>query len=158
MQAVFVHDRLDFGEIDDLMDQRCGILALEGVSAIPAGTGLAVAPGAELLGRNQAAERLGMAGLTAAAALRRRCRWLAFDADGIGGGGLGGVGGVELEPGLQIADALLQFPDPLLEGVQEGQEGRLSFRWHGVPERFGDRRLRNHDKDTTKLLYERFGL
>jgi hypothetical protein len=37
---------------------------------------------------------------------------LAFEADGIGRRRLGGIGGVELEPGLEIADALLQFGDP----------------------------------------------
>jgi hypothetical protein len=81
---------------------------------------------------------------------------LAFEPDGIGRRGLGGIGGIELEPGLEIADTLLEFGDPSLEGVQDGQDGNLGFRWDGVPERFRDGRLRNHAKDITKSLHKWF--
>jgi hypothetical protein len=70
---------------------------------------------------------------------------------------LGGIGGVELEPGLEIADASLQFGDPSLERVEHGQDGSLGFRWDGVPERFRDGRLGDHANNTTELLYKRFG-
>ena len=53
-------------------------------------------------------------------------------------------------------NALLQFGDPSLEGVQDGQDGNLGFRWDGVPERFRDGRLRNHAKGITKSLYKWF--
>jgi hypothetical protein len=82
---------------------------------------------------------------------------LALQSDGVGRRRLGGIGGIELETGLEIADALLQFRDPALEGVQDGQEGNLGFRWDGVPKRVRDRRHRNHGKDITKQLYKGFG-
>jgi len=81
---------------------------------------------------------------------------LTFQADRIRRRRLGGIGGIELEPGLQIADALLQFGDPSLEGVQDGQDGNLGFRWDSVPERFRDGRLRNDAKVITKSLYKWF--
>jgi hypothetical protein len=59
---------------------------------------------------------------------------LALEPDGIGRRRLGGIGGIELEPGLDIAESLLEFGDPSLEGVEHGQDGNLGFRWDGVPE------------------------
>ena len=59
-------------------------------------------------------------------------------------GRLGGVGGVELEPGLEIADRGFQLGDPILEGFPGGQEGSLGVRGYGVPEGFRDRRLWVH--------------
>ncbi len=76
---------------------------------------------------------------------------LALEPDGIRRRRLGGIGGIELQPGLKIADALLQFSNPSVDGVQDGQEGYLGFRWDSVPERFGDGRLRDHAKHITKI-------
>ena len=75
----------------------------------------------------------------------------------IGRRGLGGIGGVELEPGLEVADPALQFRDPSLEGVHQGQDGGLSLRRDGIPERSGDGRLRDHANNTTGPLYKLFG-
>jgi hypothetical protein len=83
-------------------------------------------------------------------------RRLAFQSDGVGRRGFGGIGGIELQAGLQIADASLQFGDPPGEGVEDGQDGNLGFRWDGLPQRFRDGRLRDHTYDTTRLLYKRF--
>ena len=96
------------------MDQGRRIFAVQVVAAPPAGTGLAIAARPEFLGRDQRAERLGMAGLCAAASSGGRSRRLALQSDGIGGGRLGRVGGVLVEPALKLVD-------PLVEGVQEGQ-------------------------------------
>ena len=85
-----------------------------------------------------------MAGLSAAVAPGRRSRRLSFQADGVGGRGLGGVGGVELEPGLEIADLGFQLGDPILEGFPGRQEGNLGVRRHGTPEGLRDRRLVVH--------------
>jgi hypothetical protein len=84
-------------------------------------------------------------------------RRLAFEADGIRRRRLRGIGGIEFEAGLQIADALLQFDDPTGEGVQDGQDGGLGFRRHGLPERFSDGRLGHHIEITTTLRYKKFG-
>jgi hypothetical protein len=98
-----------------------------------------------------------MSRLPTAFATGGRTGRLAFEPDGIGRRGLGGIGGVELEPGLEIANALLQFGDLSLERVEHGQDGSLRFRWDGVPEPFRDGRLRDHANNTTELLCKRFG-
>jgi hypothetical protein len=81
---------------------------------------------------------------------------LAFQPDGIGGRRLGRIGGIELKPRLQIADALLQLSDPSLVRIQDGQDGDLGFRRDGAPECFTDGRLGNHANSITNLLYKRF--
>jgi hypothetical protein len=134
MQAIFIDDRLDLRQIGDLMDDGYGIIAVEMVAAPTARDRLAVAGGAELLGRDQRAERLGMARLSAAVASGRRSRRLALQADRVRGRGLGRIGGVELEPSLQVGDSLLQLGDPSPEGLHDCQNGRLGFRRYGVPE------------------------
>ena len=52
---------------------------------------------------------LGSAGPSPAFPPRRGSRWLSIEADGIGGLRLGRVGGIELEPGLEIADLGFQL-------------------------------------------------
>jgi hypothetical protein len=153
MQPVLVDDGLNLGQVGDLMDQGRRILAVQVVATTPAGMGLAIAGRPEFLGRDQRAERLGMAGLCAAASSGGRSRRLALRSDRIGGGRLGRVGRVLVEPALELVD-------PLVEGVQEGQKRGLGLRRTGVPERLRNRRLRqwrDDAKDTTNLLNKRFG-
>jgi hypothetical protein len=85
-----------------------------------------------------------MAGLPAALPPRRGSRRLALQVDQIGGGRLGGVGGVESEPSLEITDRGLQCGDPILEGLPGAQEGGLGVGGHGVPEGLRDRNLMTH--------------
>ena len=144
MQAVFVHQRLDPGQVGDLMDQRGRVGALQRLAAPPAGIGLAISGRAELLGGDQGAERLAMARLTAALPPGRWSRWLSFQPDGIRGGRLGGVGGIELEPGLEIAHCGLQFGDLILDGFPGVQERGLGVGGHGAPEWFRDRNPAAH--------------
>jgi hypothetical protein len=144
MQAILVDDRLDLGQFGDLMDQGAGILAVQGVAAATAGTGLTVPRGAELLTRDQGSEGLGMAGLSPAFPPGRGSGRFSFQADGVGGRWLGGVGGVELESGLEIAKLGFQLGNPILEGFPGVPEGRLSLSGNGVPEWFRDRRLVVH--------------
>jgi hypothetical protein len=127
MQAIFVRERLDPGQIGDLMDEGSGILTVEMMPAAPAGGRLTVAGGTELLGTDQGAERLGMAGLSPAVPTGGRSRRLALQADRVRGRGLGGIGGVELEPSLEVGD-------PPLEGLHDHQDGGLGFRRYSVPE------------------------
>src|SRR5512135_3262588 len=86
-----------------------------------------------------------MARLSASLPRARRSGRLALQPDGIGRRGLGGVGGVEFEPGLQISDASLQFRDPLLIRVQDREDGGLSVWWDGVPEGIRDGRRKDQD-------------
>jgi hypothetical protein len=144
MQAVFVDDRLDPGQFGDLMDQGIGVLSRQRMATPPAGIGLRVAGRVEPLGGDQGAERLATAGLPAALPLGRG-RWrLALQADRVGGGRLGGVGGVELESRLEIADGGLQGGDPIPEGLPGVQEGDLGVGGHVVPEWLRDRKLLTH--------------
>ena len=64
-------------------------------------------------------------------------------------GGLEELVELSLSRPLEIANTLLEFGDPSLEGLQHGQDGNLGFRWDGVPEWFRDRRLRLHANNTT---------
>ena len=144
MQAIFVDDRLDLGEFGDLVDQGVGVIADERVAAAAAGAGLTLGGGVELLGRDQSAEGLGMTGLSSEFPPGRRLRQLAFDADRVGGGWLGRIGGVELEPGLKIADLGFERGDPILERFPGVPEGGLGIRGHGAPEWFRDRKLVIH--------------
>ena len=66
MQPELVDDRLDLGEVGDLVDQRVGFIAQEGMSTTPAGTGPAVGGGTQLLRGYEWALGLGMSRLSAA--------------------------------------------------------------------------------------------
>ena len=61
-----------------------------------------------------------------------------------GRGQLSGVGGVELDAGLEIADRGLQHGDPILEGFPGVQDGGLGVGGHGAPEWLRDRKLLSH--------------
>jgi hypothetical protein len=63
----------------------------------------------------------------------------------IGRGRPGRVGGVLIESRRQVSY-------PLLTRDDDSQDGRLGFRWDGVPQRFGYRRVRAHTADSTSLL------
>jgi hypothetical protein len=139
------------------MDQGIGVGAVEGFATGAAGRGLAVVRRPEFLGRDQGAGGPAMTGSSAPLPRARRRGGLALPSDGIGRRRLGGVGGVEFEPGLEISDASLQFGDPFLVCVQDPEDGGLRLRWDGVPERFRDRRRKGHDTSTTQLVDKRFG-
>ena len=132
MVSVLVDDRLDPGQFGDLMDQGLGILAAQGVATAAAGTGLTVGGRAEFLGGDQGPKRFAMAGLSPALSRGRRSRRLALQADRVGRRGLGRVGGVELEPGLEIAHDGFQLSDPILHRLPGGQEGGLGVGGYGV--------------------------
>jgi hypothetical protein len=157
MESVFVDQRLDLGQFGDLMHQGGRVIAAQGVATAAAIGGPALGDRAHLLLRDQAALHPGMSRLPTTFATGGWGGRLALEADGIGRRRLGGIGGVELEPGLEVADALLQFGDPSLERVEHGQDGSLGFRWDGVPECFRDGRLGDHANNTTELLCKRFG-
>ena len=157
MQPVLVDDRLDPGQFGDLMDQGIRVLPQQRMATPSARIGLAVGGPAEPLGRDQDPGGPAMPGLAAPLAPALGPGRLALQADGVGRRGLGRVGGIELEPGLKVADALLQLGEFLSHLGPGGQEGGLGFWWDGVPEWSRDKRLRAHAADTTKLLYKELG-
>src|SRR5262245_6791040 len=139
------------------MDQGGRVIADQGVAAATAIGGPALGNRADLLRRDQTALCPAMSRLPAPLPDGGGGGGLALEPDGIGRRGLGGVGGIELQPSLEIADALLQLEDLRIDGVQDGQDGDLGFRWDGVPEWFRDGRPRDHTSDITNLLPIRFG-
>jgi hypothetical protein len=157
MEPVFVDHGFDLGQFGDLMDQGRRIVTGQDMATAAAIGGPALGDRTDLLGGDQATLCPAMSRLAAPLSTGGGCGWPALEPDGIGRRRLGGIGGVELEPGLEIAEALLQFRDPSREGVQQGQDGNLGFRWDGVPERCRDGRPRDHDNNTTDLLYKKFG-
>ena len=127
MEPVLVHHRLDRRHLGDLVPERLGVVAVQGVAAPAAVRRLALDDLAELLGRDQRPGVTAMAGLPAPLLARGGGRGPSLDRGGIGRGGLGGVGGVLAEP-------LLQLGDPPLEGLHQGRDGRLGLGRERIPE------------------------
>jgi hypothetical protein len=145
MESVFGDDRLDLGQFGNLMDQGSGVLPGESMATPATRTRLAVEGLADLLGRDQGAVGFAMSALPATLPAAGRGGRLALQADGIGRGGLGRVGGVELEPRLEVTDPRFEFVDPLLHHQEHGGDGRLRARRHLGPEFIGDGQRVRHD-------------
>jgi hypothetical protein len=156
MEPILVHQGLDLGQLGDLMDQGTGVITEQGVAAAATIGGPTLGDRAQLLGWDQAPQGPAMSRLPTPLPTGGPTGWLALHADGIRRRGLGGIGGIELQPRLQIADASLQLSDLPSERIHDGQDGGLRLRRDGVPEGFGDGRPRNHDKGITKSLNKRF--
>ena len=134
MEPIFVDDRLDPGQFGDLMDQGLGVVAGEGLAtAATGGRACSRMVVADLLGRDQGALGLAMSGLAAAFLPGGRGGRLALHPDRIGRRGLGGVGGVELEPALEIAEPVLKAGEPLLVALDQREDRRLDFRRGRLP-------------------------
>jgi len=144
VKPILVDQGLDLGQFGNLVDQGGWILTHQGMATAAAIRGPALGDRAYFLKWNQAAFGPAMSRLPTPFPPRGPGRRFPFEADGIRRRRLGGIGGIELEAGLQITDALLQFGDPSGEGIQDGQNGGLGFRRHGLPERFSDGRLGYH--------------
>jgi hypothetical protein len=151
VEAVFIDVGTDRRDLGDLVSQRVGFVSLQRGATAFAVRRLDLEGLTELLRRDQLSEVAFMSRLAPSVPPRRRGRRspLGLDGGGIGRGRFRGVGGVEVEP-------LLQLGDPLLQGRDNGQDGRLGFRSYGVPERFRDRGVRAHTTETTSLLYKVF--
>ncbi len=133
MEPILVDDRLDPGQVGDLMDYRFEVVASESMTATATGVGLAVERLADLLGRYQDALGFSMSGLATALLPAGRSRGFPLHPDRIGRGRLGRVGGVELEPVLEIAEPVFKAGDPLLVGLNQRDDPRLQFRRGRVP-------------------------
>lgn len=112
MEPVFVHHGGNRRHLGDLMSERLGVLTGQGVTAPAAFRRLAVDDLSELLGRDQGSGVVTMAGLSAPLLPRGRSRRSSFDRGRVGRRGLGGVGGV-------LVDPLLQVGDPPLKGSEQ---------------------------------------
>jgi hypothetical protein len=66
------------------------------------------------------------------------------------------MGGVEVEPRLQLGDRLLQLGDPSLQRAEALQKRGLSLGRDGVPERLRNWWVRGHPVDSAQLLYKVF--
>jgi hypothetical protein len=146
MKPVLSDDRLDPGQFGDLMDHGFGIVTGEPLATAPAGGRPAVERLVDPLGWHQDAPGLAMSGLAAALLPAGRGRGLPLHPDRIGRGGLGRVGGVELEPGFEVTDPRLQFINLLPHRQECGGDGRLGVRRHLGPEFLGDGRWVDHDE------------
>jgi hypothetical protein len=106
------------GQFGDLVDQGGRVITGQGMATTAPIRGPAIGDRAWLLRRDQAAQSPSMSGLPAPLPTGRPGGGPAIEADEIGGRRLGGIGEIELERGLQIADALLKVSDLSLEGIQ----------------------------------------
>jgi len=125
MKPILIDDRLDPGQFGDLVDQRLGVVAGEFMTTTATRVGLAVERLADLLRRHQGTARLTMSALPAAFLLAGRSRRFPFHPNRIGRGRLGRVGGIELEPVLEIDEAVLKEGNALLINLYDGEECRL---------------------------------
>jgi hypothetical protein len=139
MEPILVDDRLDLGQFSDLMDPGFGVVAGELMTATAAGSRLAVGRLANLLGRGQGAIGLAMSRLAATFPSAGRSRGLTLQTNRIRGWRLRRVGGVELEPVLEIMDARFKLGEALVVELDECKDRHLDFWRSTCPQRFWDR-------------------
>jgi hypothetical protein len=158
VEAVFINVGADGRDLSDLVSQRIGIVPLPCGATASALCRLDLEGLSKLFGWDQRSGVSLVTGLSTALAPRRRGRRSPLELDGrrIGGGGLGRIGGVEVEPRLQLGDRLLQLGDPSLQRAEDLQKRGLSLGRDGVPERFRDWWVRGHTVDSIQLLYKVF--
>jgi hypothetical protein len=144
MEPILIDDRLNLGQFSDLMDQGFGVVAGELMTASAASGRLTVDRLANFLGRDQGAVGLAMSGLPAAFLSAGRSGGLTLQSDRIGRGRLRRVGGVELEPVLEIMDSRFKLGKTLFVGLDDRKDGRLDFWRSRLPQRFWDRRRPCH--------------
>jgi hypothetical protein len=109
VEVVFIHVGTDRRDFSELVSQGIGIVSLKRGATALAVRRLDLERLSQLFGWNQRSGVSFMAGLSSAVAPGRRDRRSPLELDGgrIGGGGLGRIGGVEVEPCLQLDDPSL---------------------------------------------------
>ena len=107
MEPILIDDRLDLGEFGDLMDQGFGVVAGEFMTTTATRVGLAVERLADLLRRHQGTNRFAMTALSTPFLAAGRSWRFPLHPDRVGRGGLGRVGGIELEPVLKKGNTIL---------------------------------------------------
>ena len=136
--TVMDHMPHDHRQVDDLIDDRVGVVANQERVAMAAVQRLVID---DLIGRQNHPLMLGMALLSAPAALAGWSRHPAFDPGPVGGRGPRGVGRV-------LAEASLQRGDPPLEDEHQCQD-RLAHLRRGLLPDF--RRKWRHDTHITEI-------
>jgi hypothetical protein len=153
VKAVFIDIGTDRRDLSNLVSQGIGIVSLQRSATALALRRLDLEGLTKLFSWDQRSGVSLVTGLSSRLASGRRSRRAPLELDGrrIGGGRLGRIGGIEVEPRLQLGDPSLQSS----EGVPERGLGRGR---DGFPKRFRDGRVRAHTVDITQLLYKVFGL
>ena len=110
------HDvRLNGWQFGHLVAERLGIVARKRSGTAATAFGLERDEFLNLVGRHQGAEVAAMLGLSSPLPPRGGRRRLAFDVEGLGGGGVGGVAGV-------LVETVLKLGDPSLKALEFGPE------------------------------------
>src|SRR5436305_10939130 len=137
MESVFVHHGEDRRHLGDLVSDRLGVITGQGIAAPAASGRLAVDDLADLLGGYERAGLAMMAGLPAPLLARGGGRRTPLGRGGIRRGRPGGVGGVLVEP-------LLQVGDPYLEGLHQPRDSGLCLGRERIPDDLWERRLSHY--------------
>src|SRR5262249_29844639 len=132
----------DGRHVPDLMTQRLRVVAVQGLLAMAAGAWFAVVDGVGVI--DEGALDLGVSALTACFVVGRRLGWGAFEGGRVGRRRLGGVGGVLVEPLLEISHLLVKFLKALLVALDKSQDGCLGNGRNLVPQFSRDRRNGRH--------------
>jgi hypothetical protein len=158
VESVFIDVGAHRRDLHYLVSQGVGIVALQRGATASTLRRLDLEGLSELSGWDQRSGVSLVTGLSSALAPGRRDQRSPLELDGgrISGRGPGRIGGVEVEPRLQLGDCLLQSGDPFLQRAEDLQKRGLSLGRDGAPERFRDGWERSHTVDSTQLLYKMF--
>jgi hypothetical protein len=135
MSLILGDDRLDLGELPDLMADGLEINSGERLSATATRFGRTGDDRGAVLDGNERALVLGVAGLTTVRTLGLGLGSSGFGVRVFGGGRFGGVGRVFASSGFEFRDARVETFDlsglPLNEGEDGRWEGSQDSRWKG---------------------------
>ena len=134
VEAVFIDVGTDGRDLSDLVSQGIGIVSLQCGATALALRRLDLEGLSKLFGWDQRPGVSLVTGLSSALAPGRRDRRSPLELDGgrIGGGRLGRIGGVEVEPRLQLGDPPLQRGEDVPKAQLAPREGRCSKAIQGL--------------------------
>ena len=136
MEAIFGDQGLDLGQFGNLMDQGFGVLTSQSVTTTATGVRFAMNRLVNSFRWNKSPVGFAMPRLSSAFSLARRGRRLSLHPHRIRRGRFGRVGGV--------ANARLQFGNPLLHSKKHRSDGSLGVRRDLVPKLIRNRQRAVH--------------